>query len=88
MFLIYLKSQSNYQLNAYGFYTGETYQNNFETYPICVESLCDAATKGKLYKSRKVAEKVANNLVEKCIFVSSYQIIELPNEPESATKNI
>ena len=67
MFLIYLKSQSEadaHGQNVYGFCTGKTYQKDFRTFPVCVDRYGDMASEGKLYKSRKVAENAAKNLVK------------------------
>jgi len=90
MFLIYLKSQSDtdeHRQNVYGFYAGKTYQKDFETFPVCVERQGDIATEGKFYKTKKVAENAAKNLIKKCTFVASYQIIEYPSEEFGQTKN-
>ncbi len=86
MFLIYLKYKSeveNYRNNDYGYYAGKTYQKDFKIFPVCVEKYEDITSKGKFYKSRKIAENAAKNLLKKCSFVSSYQIIEFPNNTKT-----
>lgn len=78
-YLIYLKSQDTYDRygrNVYGYYLGKTYQVDYEKFPVTTMDENTAIIEGKFYKSKKTAKLAAEKLMEKCIYVRSYEIIE------------
>lgn len=75
-YVIYLESNMPTGLSDshYGYWTGKCYVVNQEPYPICEDQITE---KTKFYKSKKVADKVAQGMYEKYAYVSDAVVEEI-----------
>lgn len=75
MFVIYIEE--------YGYYEGEIYRNDGETYP-SAELQTDDSPFIKKYKTKYLAEKAAKSIVDNCTYIQDWQvsIIQLEKKGE------